>query len=437
MSKINYAEQVSNLLSTELKNEYSEEQRSIISAPLGCSMLVLACPGSGKTFTLIERAIYLLKKGASSDSMALLTFTKETAEQFSTKIAKKNIKKPPLCSTIHALAYSILKKNKKINILTDVQCFELFTKALTLVEPRDENNENEKDFYVRFQCYRESLTNNDEYLNELIAEYKKLMRELDSFDFTAILEELLVKKSVPSFKFLFIDEVQDLSPLQFNVLRKIAAFDCKIAYFGDIDQSIYSFKGSSFSVFQQILDSTNVAIKYLTVNFRSKSKIVEASQCLIAGNKSDLRKKSVSSDLAEDGKVRVDYCESDKEELSYILSFIEENRFNNKSSCVLFRTNAHLDKILDADYTLRPFLKTIHESKGLEWDAVLICGCEESNIPHLMGNLEEERRLFYVAVTRARQQVIAHFVKTRKNLKNESTKSPSRFLYELQLPNFS
>ena len=75
---------------------------------------------------------------------------------------------------------------------------------------------------------------------------------------------------------------------------------------------------------------------------------------------------------------------------------------------------------------------TIHGAKGLEWDAVIIMGCEDDKIPHSLcetpAEFEEERRLFYVGITRAR-----HFLGlSRASERDNAEKSPSPFLSEIQ-----
>jgi len=80
-------------------------------------------------------------------------------------------------------------------------------------------------------------------------------------------------------------------------------------------------------------------------------------------------------------------------------------------------------------------LMTIHAAKGLEFDTVFIAGLEEEILPHKCGNddsdLEEERRLFYVALTRARRQVILTCCRERQVHGKRVTSTPSRFLEEL------
>ncbi len=82
-------------------------------------------------------------------------------------------------------------------------------------------------------------------------------------------------------------------------------------------------------------------------------------------------------------------------------------------------------------------LMTIHASKGLEFPVVFIAGAEEGLIPHQRsvdendGNIEEERRLFYVAITRAREKLIISSCQKRRKMQTIIECTPSRFLDEI------
>jgi superfamily I DNA/RNA helicase len=76
---------------------------------------------------------------------------------------------------------------------------------------------------------------------------------------------------------------------------------------------------------------------------------------------------------------------------------------------------------------------TVHESKGLEWSQVWVMGCETSLFPHALGIKEEERRLFYVAMTRAKDYLRMSYCGSRaQNTKKPAGRHPSPFLYEAQ-----
>jgi DNA helicase-2/ATP-dependent DNA helicase PcrA len=80
-------------------------------------------------------------------------------------------------------------------------------------------------------------------------------------------------------------------------------------------------------------------------------------------------------------------------------------------------------------------LMTLHNAKGLEYDAVFIIGCEEGVFPHSRsleeGNEEEERRLAYVGITRARKRLWMTHARSRRMFAGRETGFPSRFLSEL------
>ncbi len=86
----------------------------------------------------------------------------------------------------------------------------------------------------------------------------------------------------------------------------------------------------------------------------------------------------------------------------------------------------------------RVSLMTIHSAKGLEFDTVFLAGVEDHIIPHKRSitedekNIEEERRLFYVAITRAKRKLFVSYASTRKNHDEIISTSPSRFLDEIE-----
>ena len=79
---------------------------------------------------------------------------------------------------------------------------------------------------------------------------------------------------------------------------------------------------------------------------------------------------------------------------------------------------------------------TMHTAKGLEYDAVFVTGVEEDLIPHRIsagepGGPQEERRLFYVGITRARKRLYLSLAMTRAQFGEVSVAMPSRFLQEI------
>jgi ATP-dependent DNA helicase Rep len=88
----------------------------------------------------------------------------------------------------------------------------------------------------------------------------------------------------------------------------------------------------------------------------------------------------------------------------------------------------------NGDNNSRVHLMTLHSSKGTEYHKVVMMGCEEGITPHINSeNLEEERRLFYVGMTRAEQELIFTYTRKRLMFGNYNPMSPTRFLKEIGL----
>ena len=128
--------------------------------------------------------------------------------------------------------------------------------------------------------------------------------------------------------------------------------------------------------------------------------------------------------------------------LNGVREFINENHADNDLvtldmflANVSLLTNADTEKSEDND---KVTVMTIHSAKGLEFDVVYIVGMEENLFPSLMSikdeqEIEEERRLFYVALTRARKNVFLSYAGMRFHWGSMSVSSPSRFIKEIDV----
>lgn len=219
--------------------------------------------------------------------------------------------------------------------------------------------------------------------------------------------------AMPPLEGLYLDESQDFSEVEWGIVNAILT-DRKVIV-GDEDQCIYEWRGAKPDTLTHLKGKRMV----LTENYRSTPQIISSANQLIRNNEKRTRKEMVSSRAHEDDYciARYVHCWS----VSEVCRTIETVAKSSPSIAVLCRYNSsfarqitpddikkHLllgsdgihitstDKEPDPDF----HIGTIHSAKGLEWDTVIIIDWDQ----RIMS--EEERRLFYVAITRARNKVI-------------------------------
>lgn len=140
--------------------------------------------------------------------------------------------------------------------------------------------------------------------------------------------------------------------------------------------------------------------------------------------------------LRQTGNPQDDARSENVDELIAVAS--EFSRDNAEATLIDFLTDVSLvaaaDELDDSQGTVS--LMTLHTAKGLEFDAVFVTGCEEQLLPHRMsagepGGVAEERRLFYVGMTRARKYLALSLAMSRMTFGDVNSSSPSRFLTDI------
>ena len=226
-------------------------------------------PGTGKTYKLISRAKAYVRMGVPLDKIAYFAFTKKAAEE-----ARKRMPVPDkdlyYFRTIHSFAFDQLDLNtKKVMQPSD---YEKIGKDLNLrVKYYDKYNK-EEIFYLNsdspyFQMIGKAInrdvTPRQEYdrnehnskeikwhilknISDNLEEYKRVKKKLD---FNDMINQLLLKDNLPKFKVIFIDEAQDLSPLQWKLFDKLKEYADDIYLAGDDDQAIFAWAGADVDRF--------------------------------------------------------------------------------------------------------------------------------------------------------------------------------------------
>jgi len=188
--------------------------------------------------------------------------------------------------------------------------------------------------------------------------------------------------------------------------------DCEVTAVGDYRQSIYSFRGSDLKYFLKFKNYfPHSHIHNLSINYRSHSEIINCASKFISHNPFQ-RKDRFIAHKGPGGSVKGYKVKNYNDENKTIIKLLDTINHRG-TTAILYRNNYQRDIInkecfCEDNDTIK--MMTIHASKGLEFDTIIICGLSDSILPDRMSNIEEERRLLYIAITRAKKNciIIAH-----------------------------
>lgn len=421
-------------------------------------LLVLAGPGSGKTTVLVHRIRHLVEEcSVSPDRVLVLTFTKASAEEMKErflKLTEQNESKVTF-GTFHSVFYAFLRNNglNDISVISRKEELELTKEAITeilgICMLSDKTAGAVLDAVGRI---KNGMPVEDELPVKVYPILREKMNKLHQIDFDDMLLLLfrqlstdpdMVRQLRDRYRYILIDEFQDINRTQYEII-KIMAHPCdRVFAVGDDDQSIYGFRGSDPSYMKQFLKDFPEAGKIILVsNHRSVGKIVKASRRLIGHNRNRFEKKLVSSRESGPEPIYRTF-ETLEDQMAYVESkirFYLENREKDGrkaySFALLARTTQCLAdgmKLISKEIREKVSAMTFHSSKGLEFDVVFILSAQEGVTPDKRSlnseALEEERRCFYVAVTRCRTHL--HILNTKLHYNKPAERS--RFVSEMKL----
>jgi superfamily I DNA/RNA helicase len=229
------------------------------------------------------------------------------------------------------------------------------------------------------------------------------------------------------FTYVMVDEFQDVNNQQVAFIKELVNKDSQLFCVGDDWQSIYGFRGSEIEYIVNFKEHfTQPEVITLNLNYRSTDSIVKASNEVIKKNRFQVDK-DISAVKKGGAKIEVNYAEVEGETESYIWGKIQKHiqeGVQPEEILVLFRRSAMKQSIQEnlLKSGVNVQFKTIHGAKGLEAKVVFILGLNsapggfpdpwmQDKIYHIIKKtayntlLEEERRLFYVALTRAKSHL--------------------------------
>ena len=329
--------------------------------------MVLAGPGSGKTLTITKRIEYLIgKHHVSPEEILVITFTKAASIEMKERFVRLCGQKagPVTFGTFHGIYYGILKwayRMNASNILSEEQKYQLLKQVIGRMEI---DIDDEKDFLQGIAgeigniknnqiplAEYESLNCSEEVFREIFEQYEKERKRLKKMDFDDMLVlvyELFKKRPdilsmwQRKFRYILIDEFQDINQVQYDVIRMLAAPENNLFIVGDDDQSIYRFRGARPDImlgFKKDYPDTKEIL--LDVNYRSTKAIVNGAARVIRHNVNRYPKQIITTN--EQGEtVHIQEVRHPIEESKYVVSQIQEAKKRGIPSseiAVLFRTN--------------------------------------------------------------------------------------------------
>lgn len=330
--------------------------------------LICAGPGSGKTFTIIQRIQYLINQyHVQPDKILVITYTKAAANEMKTRFEAVSTYAGVHFGTFHSICFNILRQSTTLNslikesdkrrlfqIILDNQGLTLKSgyDAITLLQntiSRLKNMSLEEDTPTNLS--EEYCVNTEFSMEEIIAvreEYDRFLREQGMLDFDdMVLQCLKLLRSNPvlcskyqqMFEYILADEFQDVNQPQYQILKLLSSPANNLFVVGDDDQAIYGFRGASPGIMQQFVsDFPERKQIMLTENYRSEKKIVELAEQMISRNKERFAKEFYP---VKNGGSIVGCCfETRKEEEQHLTEELSSLKTDDlKYTALIVRTN--------------------------------------------------------------------------------------------------
>ncbi len=372
--------------------ELNDKQREAVLQKDG-PVLIIAGAGAGKTKTLTYRILHLIKEGVSPESILAITFTNKAAKEMKDRVEKvlsedKTLNNPisynfrPFVSTFHSLGVYIIKENshliglnKNFNILDRSDSSKIVKECLKEldIDPKQfEPNKilniisREKSDLITHNEYSDSK-DNGYTLKSVTAKvwplYEQKLAKEKSLDFDDLLlksyiilrdHKEILEKYQNRWKYIHIDEYQDTNKVQYKIAKLLSEKNKNICVVGDIDQSIYSWRGADI---QNILsfeeDYPNAKIILLEQNYRSTQTILAVANEVIQKNKLR-REKNLFTKNNEGDKVSFLKALNEIEEARFIARKSQElinKGVKAKEIAVLYRANFQSRVLEDAFLT--------------------------------------------------------------------------------------
>ena len=298
-------------------------------------LLIVACPGSGKTTTMVHRIHNIIEtKHVSPKSIIMMTFSKASADDMRKRFESEYNDRGVIFCTLHSFCFSTLKACRIVgedSIISEFEKYDLLKKILKELHFASDDGDFIPNMIMDIGNVKKMMITPEEYKQQCCEDHKLFVatyhmyeevknhyRKIDFEDMLLLTLKLFqerpkyVEKLRNAYKYIQIDEFQDTSRIQMEILYLLAGPDGNLACVGDDDQCIYSFAGASPDImlgFTKLYP--NAKVINLDSNYRSGEKIIAAAKKVIEHNPGRYSKEFIAGRGTE-GSVRIFDSASDK-----------------------------------------------------------------------------------------------------------------------------
>ncbi len=400
-------------------DQLNEAQRRAVTHGEG-PLLVLAGPGSGKTFTITQRIAYLIEECfVPPEQILVITFTRDAALSMQSRFqAQCPYPLPVNFGTFHSVFYHILREShalQALQLLTEAQkrnfIIPIMEQCLSGEDRRKGSPAIREDAKAMLAAISYFKNTGDEaaaakslskawlpYFARVREQYGDRCRTCGRVDFDDMVFECrrllqedgdMRREWRNRFAHILMDEFQDINPMQYEAVGLLAKPPYNLFAVGDDDQAIYGFRGASPRCLAQFEEDYHADRILLDINYRSSSDIVRASSLMIGENRNRFSKglrAPAEKCLPSGASVRLKAFTGAEDQYGYLIRQLmqwQEERGseaghgaepecggkaeNGGSAAVLFRTNARMQeaavrlKKAGINYRMREKVTSIYE----------------------------------------------------------------------------
>jgi superfamily I DNA/RNA helicase len=440
-------------------------------------LLVLAGAGTGKTRVLTRRIAHLLHHGVPPRNILAVTFTRKAAHEMQQRLQELvgPVAREATVATFHSAGFRMVRDQASrlglpadVRIASDgeqVRLVDAILEELGASERLDAEGVLIQIARAKSQGHRTPPAATTHPHGALLAEahdrYEHALQAaglLDLDDLVFLPVRLLedqpeVRRAYQRrWRYLLVDEYQDINEMQFRFLQALLGPHQNLCVVGDDNQAIYGFRGASTD---RILgfdrDYPGCGVVRLEENYRCAEEVVAVANRLMESVPGRASKR-LRAQSGVRGKVYWHQVADEREEAHLIADRVStltnEAGVPPSDMAVLARVRADVVHVVHAlrdrsiavsaaheDSGAGVRVLTLHQAKGLEFAAVFLLAVEEATLPHFNAlqegprAVDEERRLLYVGITRAKRWLHLCSAARRRN----KPRVASRFLHALNL----